>query len=844
MWISAALASAGCADLEHATADVCGNEVIDAVEDCDGHASSASAVCAPPGDAHACRYLCGPGDRATDGSPAACPAGFGCGVDGVCRQFTGSFSLATPPSAVSSFSLSSALFDTDGKPIVFVLGDDLGDGRRFPWEVDPDGANVATGTAVPTPMAQPSIMDLDQDGFQDVAFVDYPGIGILRGQPDTSLPPFLAFPSALFPSKSVTLRAIAVDAGPGPHGEDDGDSLVILEDDGESFALRRLDAPDQALLDLTATQKREADVSGDVVQAKFDARPGQCAGIVIPLQGLSYVPVFSPCNAGVWNATGAAVDVALVAGGADPTVQGRAIAMDVDGDQNLDLVVDTTAGPYVAFGRGDGTFGSSTDPTATANAAAPLSLSWEDGETPATDVPLAGADLNADGKTDFVFPEGIALADSTGSLYWAFRSSGWLEGQIAHGEGGTPVVVGTSNSAGIDFLVYSPGTRQFVSTWVPTANLAAHLAIGDFDGDAVDDVAFVEHSESSGDTWSVIYGSEAYVPSAPVAMATFDAVLQLSPAHLAAPYIGSDAIADLVISAQLATANTDTLATSLGSSTRQMLAPFQLRDANGAQVLPLSVTTGKFIGSSPSLAVRGAAAPQGGGTLRVWFFTPDSAAATDLVMGDPLSPLFHPTSFGGNTSVNLRYGAHMATGDFNGDGVDDAVLVAPFGPDDSQSAIVVARVSGASVQASAPLVFEVPSTLYSVLRVADIDGDGAPDILFKGFDDDTAAAVNVFWNDGSGGFDASRTTALNVDGGVKDFVCAPGTSPCTLYAVSEEKAFAIAVAKDHTATVREVPSVQGGWSITTGDFDGDGLADLAVGAPTDLRLYYAIARLP
>ena len=171
-------------------------------------------------------------------------------------------------------------------------------------------------------------------------------------------------------------------------------------------------------------------------------------------------------------------------------------------------------------------------------------------------------------------------------------------------------------------------------------------------------------------------------------------------------------------------------------------------------------------------------------------------------------------------------------------------MIAPYGTDDSQSALVVAEIDDGVVTTTDPIVIPVQTTLYSFLRVADIDGDGADDILYKGLDDDTPSFVTVFWNDGSGGFDAGRTSQLDVDGGIKDFVCASGATPCTLYAVSDEQLFVIAIAKDRTAQTREVAGVAGGWSIAAGDFDGDGLQDLAIGEPTDLRVYHALARLP
>jgi hypothetical protein len=839
---------AACADLQPAASGVCGNAVVDADEDCDGHAVSPGAACAPPGDAHECRYVCAAHGQGAAGTTATCPPDFGCGFDGVCRQFTGAFVPASPPAAVSAFSLFPLLIDLGGKPVLFVLGDDLGDGRRFPRVVDPGGPTLGTGIAIPTPMAHPSVIDLDGDGVEDVAFVDYAGIGVVRGQSSEEQAPFFVFPSALFSSKSVEMRAIALRLAPGAHGEDDGDAIVLLEDDGDTLALRRLDVPDPPLLDLTSSQKHVSDLTGDLVHADFDTRAGSpCDQIVVPLRGLAYLTVFSPCTGSDWAAPGTPpIDIAL--GGSAvgaPTVQGPSVVMDVNSDQRLDIVVDTSAGPYVAFGRGDGTFAPAADLTGTANEAAPLSLSWEDGQDAPAVAPLAGGDLNGDHLTDFVFPTGIALTDATasGSLYWGIPSPGWLEAQIGSGGQGIPFVVATSSSVGLDFEVYSAATRQFAHTAVPTANVTAHLALGDFDGDGTTDVAYTEHSDSLGDTWSVVFGGRAYVPSAPVAMATFDGVLELSPAHLAAPVVGADAITDLVISARIASANTDTLATSLGSSTRQMMAPFQLRGPSGAQALPLAVTAGTFLPSRRSLTALGADDPQGAATLRLWVFPPDGTAAADLLIGAPLSSAFHPSHFKGNTSVDLRYGAHLATGDVDSDGIDEAVLVAPYGPDDTQSALVIVRTANGAIGTTEPIVFGVQSTLFSLLHVGDLDGDGAPDVLFKGLDD-TPQPMIVFWNDGSGGFDAGRTTIVNVDGGINDFVCVAGATACTLYVVAPDQTFAVDVGRDRIPHAHALAGVVGGLSITSADFNGDGLGDLAIGAPTELHVFSAVARLP
>jgi hypothetical protein len=93
--LAPAAAPLACDDLARIPENTCGNRVVeeDHDEDCDGEAT-----CAPSTSPHACRFLC----DAAASPPVACPAGFGCGVDGVCRRARGTFeTLLTRTSATS-----------------------------------------------------------------------------------------------------------------------------------------------------------------------------------------------------------------------------------------------------------------------------------------------------------------------------------------------------------------------------------------------------------------------------------------------------------------------------------------------------------------------------------------------------------------------------------------------------------------------------------------------------------------------------------------------------------------------------------------------------------------------
>lgn len=92
-WSFVLLLGASCAGLEPLEPEVCGNGVIEeeAGEDCDLFANGAlgpNLSCAAPDAAHACKYVC---------EANACPIGWSCGPDGVCRYADGT--LSTPPAS-------------------------------------------------------------------------------------------------------------------------------------------------------------------------------------------------------------------------------------------------------------------------------------------------------------------------------------------------------------------------------------------------------------------------------------------------------------------------------------------------------------------------------------------------------------------------------------------------------------------------------------------------------------------------------------------------------------------------------------------------------------------------
>ena len=75
------VAAPACKDLPDIPVGVCGNHILEAGEDCD---SSDATTCAPPGSPDACHAACTIGD----GGQSSCGAGEVCGDSGFCRPTT------------------------------------------------------------------------------------------------------------------------------------------------------------------------------------------------------------------------------------------------------------------------------------------------------------------------------------------------------------------------------------------------------------------------------------------------------------------------------------------------------------------------------------------------------------------------------------------------------------------------------------------------------------------------------------------------------------------------------------------------------------------------------------
>jgi hypothetical protein len=841
----------GCTTFPEIEANVCGNAVIEGGEDCDTFADAPSS-CRPAGLVGECHFDC---RLNADGSRAKCPAGSGCAPDGICRQPTGDFDAASKFSSDISSWLSTADFDGDARPDVISTepADQLQQARFRIHYFDPD--NELTETRIfPRVTTRPVPRKLNGDDAADLIFSN-DLIGMLPGRADRDFVP-ATFSSYSLPGAG--LRAVGVRDG--GVGEAIGLAVFSELEEGRgvyvpSLANGKLSlrAPLSRPIETLAGQPISADLSRD--------HDSPCAEVIFAFMEDREFHTLDLCRVGHdvhgpevdWREKAIEQVVRLPAGvrvNAAPTLG------DVDGDGNLDVliggVVGDEAGTYVAHGDG-----LKLEDEATL-LLIPILGQDEPFRIP---MPLAAGDLTGDGVADFVLPLGLvashtSLVDGKIGYFVSITNNAepWSTAIIAdlNANDLPDVIAGAVGAPGLSFLNGTGGPFQ-IAARITTQGPLRFLTTGDFDGDLIGDVAFLQSGPPKEATESLLiaFGKRDGVAPVGSRIAELKGVQQLGSTRQA----GIDSL--FTTSTERVDGELSSTFTLFdGNPDRLPFAPYSLvtfaKDGSLQDSRARALVVGAFTapGANDVFAVGGL---NGANDWNLWLVPdigggkkpPQLLAAEGLPVG--AVPLTLEVE-GGRLSVA------GAAADLDGDGFDEAVLLMPqdVGADPVlhhcvlSSYDVDAAVGRATSHGS--VSFD-ESCAQPELAAADLNADGAVDLLLSMGDPSVAPRVlKLLYNDGAGRFSPENSAAFQIEGhdlrGFSVFQVPPelahSNTAARLAFVTDEGLYLVRGRElDDVKRLQRFDDARG---VTVADPNGDDIEDVVVADAAGLWLVKAQLR--
>lgn len=516
----------------------CGDSILGVGEDCDGRYALAGAECAAPGSEHACHYVC------TD---AACPEGWGCGVDGRCYQPQ---SLLVSPEGAEPVPIRvTDVMDVDGDgfgDLVDTSG--LTISTRFS-----DGAGAFDSTfnlVIPPPSGTIWVAPLDEDAQSDAIIPLGPSLLVLSGQETRDFASRL-FPTLVLPFDIQEAAGVALEADR-DRSNPDSELLVLSQlasPEGSASVMTFLDSscgePDVALpdsyqvSDLGGKTISEAPFAGARRIPRADLDGDGFTEYALAFRGSRKLYLYG--SAGSPGSTDPATCLRPVPYAPTPEIavpdgfmlgDHNPLFVDLDGDTDLDVLVGVAVAadappdaPYdqpiptaafaVAQALVDGTY----------EAQATIVSGFEALPVQLRDVlaPLAAGDLDGDGFAEYVTPGGILHLDPPPapgvpgqlSILAVSRGEPWVTAEVldVNGDGALDVVAAAPG--GLDwFLNATPaGLKGQLNRFVLDAPPGEpQLRSGDFNGDLRPDVAVVVRVDATHNELVVVFGSPTGVP--------------------------------------------------------------------------------------------------------------------------------------------------------------------------------------------------------------------------------------------------------------------------------------------------------------------------------------------
>ncbi|HVY25529.1 MAG TPA: VCBS repeat-containing protein [Polyangiaceae bacterium] len=675
LWAPLLLSLASCRDFPTIEANTCGNAVLEPpTEDCDTFIDlqgNDGGICRPKGVVGECHWDCTVDD---DNKRGTCPDGWGCGTDGLCHQ-AGSDYEATPLSSDLSSWLTTADFDGDGRAdLISNEPENQLRQARFRLHYFDDASKLVETRLFPRVTTRPvAYQPAGKHAAADLIFSNF-RIGMLPGRRDREWVP-AAFSSYVVPNTDLRVVSLLDEL------VDGATVLATFSDLGEGRGVY-VPRPDGSRLDFKAPLLQPIDqlVADPLAVDLFPGNDSPCKDVVYAYRGDSAAHVLDLCRLGsegepdiTFRAEPREQLVRLPEG---LLIDAPPVVADLEGDGDLDLLLGSGGLAYVAYGDG----------TTLADATGPLELRLLDKREPLPlAMPLAAGDLSGDDVADFVMPSGVlsshrSLVDGSvayGASY-ANNEQPWTLAEVIDLNGNElpDVVAAAQGSPGITLLNGTGGFYQ-VAAHLSTRGDVRLLTTGDFDGDLLRDIAFLEGAPRPElpDGLAIAFGTRDQLPASSKRIAELRGSRQLGRTR----DVSLDSLF-VAASGNVGGVQQGSLTLWDGSPDRLPFAPYTLvpfaQDMRLTASQALSVVVGGFTrpGASDVVALGVEHFDVGGVTL---WLVPDITGVVqpprqlDFVPAEGVEPTL-TTSTG---ALQLRLATLAA--DLDGDGLDEVVGLMP-----------------------------------------------------------------------------------------------------------------------------------------------------------------------